>query len=106
MIYCLPFIFNITKFLLISRDRERDRERKRRRSKSRERDRERKRERRERRERERGDRLEYIKTDDGAEIKIKEEPLDGNTIFCNYLYLNNRIYTRNLLSFKYLFKTV
>lgn len=65
---------------------DRDRERKRRRSKSRDRDRdrERKRERRERRERERGERgerLEYIKTDEGGEIRVKEEPVDGKTIF-------------------------
>lgn len=59
------------------RERDRDRDRKRRRSKSREKDRERKRERRERRERERGERLEYIKTDDGGEVRIKEEPIDG-----------------------------
>lgn len=62
--------------------RDRDRERKRRRSKSRDKDRDReqrKRERRERRERERGgDRLEYIKSDEGGEIRIKEEPMDGN----------------------------
>lgn len=63
---------------LLFRDREKDR--KRRRSKSREKDREaRKRERRERRERERGERVDYIKTDDGGEIRIKEEPVDGNT---------------------------
>lgn len=68
------------------RDRDRDRERKRRRSRSRDKDRERserKREKRERerdrreRDRDRGDRLEYIKTDDGGEIRIKEEPIDG-----------------------------
>lgn len=58
--------------------RDREKEKKRRRSRSRDRDRERKRERKERRERDRGDRLEYIKTDDGGEIRIKEEPLDGN----------------------------
>ncbi|CAH1982401.1 unnamed protein product [Acanthoscelides obtectus] len=59
------------------RDRDREKDRKRRRSKSRDKDREaRKRERRERRERERGERLEYIKTDDGGEIRIKEEPID------------------------------
>lgn len=59
------------------RDRDRDRDRKRRRSKSRDKDREqRKRERRERREREKGEKLEFIKTDDGTEIKIKEEPMD------------------------------
>lgn len=58
--------------------REREKDRKRRRSKSREKDREtRKRERRERREREREGRLEYIKTDDGGEVRIKEEPVDG-----------------------------
>lgn len=58
--------------------RDRDKDRKRRRSKSREKDREaRKRERRERRERERGERVDYIKTDDGGEIRIKEEPVDG-----------------------------
>jgi len=68
------------------RDRDRDRERKRRRSKSRERDRdrERKRERKERRERDRGDRLEYIKTDDGGEIRIKEEPLDDYPEYPQY----------------------
>ncbi|KAF7272530.1 small ribonucleoprotein particle U1 subunit 70K [Rhynchophorus ferrugineus] len=65
------------------RDRDRDRERKRRRSKSRDKDREqRKRERRERREREKGDRLEYIKTDEGGEVRIKEEPID------DYQYAN------------------
>ncbi|XP_030756009.1 U1 small nuclear ribonucleoprotein 70 kDa [Sitophilus oryzae] len=65
------------------RERDRDRDRKRRRSKSRDKDREqRKRERRERREREKGERLEYIKTDDGGEIRIKEEPID------DYQYTN------------------
>ncbi|KAK9696042.1 RNA recognition motif [Popillia japonica] len=76
------------------RDRDRERERKRRRSKSRDRDRERKRERRERRERERGDRLEYIKTDDGGEIKIKEEPLDDYPDYPQYqpqMYDENKV---------------
>lgn len=64
------------------RYRERDRDRKRRRSKSRDKDKEqRKRERRERREREKGEKLEYIKTDDGGEIRIKEEPVDGKFMF-------------------------
>ncbi|XP_074027848.1 small ribonucleoprotein particle U1 subunit 70K [Leptinotarsa decemlineata] len=63
------------------RERDRDKDRKRRRSKSRDKDREaRKRERRERRDRERGERgekLEYIKTDDGSEmVRVKEEPVD------------------------------
>ncbi|CAG9761529.1 unnamed protein product [Ceutorhynchus assimilis] len=62
------------------RDRERDRtdrDRKRRRSRSRDKDREtRKRERRERREREKEGKLDYIKTDDGGEIRVKEEPVD------------------------------
>ncbi|KAK9882466.1 hypothetical protein WA026_021500 [Henosepilachna vigintioctopunctata] len=58
------------------RERDRDRDRKRRRSKSKEKDRERKREKRDKRERDREGRLEYIKTDDGGEIKVKEEPLD------------------------------
>ncbi|KAJ3662967.1 hypothetical protein Zmor_007281 [Zophobas morio] len=66
------------------RDRERERERKRRRSKSRDKDRERKRERRERRERERGERLEYIKTDDGGEVRIKEEPIDDYPEYPQY----------------------
>lgn len=58
--------------------RDRDRDRKRRRSKSRDKDKEqRKRERRERRDREKGEKLEYIKTDDGGEVRIKEEPADG-----------------------------
>lgn len=58
--------------------RERDRDRKRRRSRSRDKDREqRKKERRERREREKGEKVDYIKTDDGGEIRIKEEPVDG-----------------------------
>lgn len=56
------------------KDRDKEKERKRKRSKSRERDR--KRERRERKERERSDRLEYIKSDEGGEIRIKEEPID------------------------------
>lgn len=72
------------------RDRgDRDRERKRRRSKSRDKDRERKRERRERRERERGERLEYIKTDDGGEVRIKEEPIDGK-LLSKYHIFNNK----------------
>ncbi|ENN79771.1 U1 small nuclear ribonucleoprotein 70 kDa [Dendroctonus ponderosae] len=59
------------------RERDRDRDRKRRRSKSRDKDKEqRKRERRERRDREKGEKLEYIKTDDGGEVRIKEEPAD------------------------------
>lgn len=84
-------MYSIFSFFLSSeRDRDRggDRERKRRRSRSRDKDRdrgERKRDRRdrdrERRERgdrgERPDRLEYIKTDEGGEVRIKEEPVDG-----------------------------
>lgn len=66
------------------RERDRDRDRKRRRSKSRERDRERKREKKEKRERDRGERLEYIKTDDGGEIRIKEEPLDDYPDYSKY----------------------
>ena len=68
------------------RDRDRDRERKRRRSKSRDRDRdrERKREKKEKRERDRGERLEYIKTDEGGEIRIKEEPLDDYPDYSKY----------------------
>ncbi|XP_018576772.1 U1 small nuclear ribonucleoprotein 70 kDa [Anoplophora glabripennis] len=67
------------------RERDKDKERKRRRSKSRDRDREaRKRERRERRERERGERIEYIKTDDGGEIRIKEEPIDDYPEYPQY----------------------
>lgn len=74
-------------FLIITR-RDRDRDRKRRRSKSRDKDRDReqrKRERRERRERERGgERLEYIKTDEGGEIRIKEEPIDGKFFLSSF----------------------
>nr|CAH7729678.1 unnamed protein product [Callosobruchus chinensis] len=67
------------------RDRDRDKDRKRRRSKSRDKDREaRKRERRERRERERGEKLEFIKTDDGGEIRIKEEPIDDYPDYSQY----------------------
>lgn len=66
---------------LFCRDRDKEKKRRRSRSRDRDRDRERKREKRERRERERGERLEYIKTDDGGEIRIKEEPLDGNNPF-------------------------
>lgn len=72
----MVFHLKFQQYLCVYRDREK--EKKRRRSRSRDRDRERKRERKERRERERGDRLEYIKTDDGGEIRIKEEPLDGS----------------------------
>ncbi|XP_044747387.1 U1 small nuclear ribonucleoprotein 70 kDa [Coccinella septempunctata] len=66
------------------RERDRDRERKRRRSKSRDKDRDRKRDRREKRERDRGERLEYIKTDDGGEIKVKEEPIDDYPEYPTY----------------------
>ncbi|XP_018335363.1 U1 small nuclear ribonucleoprotein 70 kDa [Agrilus planipennis] len=69
------------------RDRDRERDRKRRRSKSREKDRdkERKRERKDRERRERGgERLEYIKTDDGGEIRIKEEPIDDYPDYAQY----------------------
>nr|CAH7729676.1 unnamed protein product [Callosobruchus chinensis] len=66
-------------------DEDRDKDRKRRRSKSRDKDREaRKRERRERRERERGEKLEFIKTDDGGEIRIKEEPIDDYPDYSQY----------------------
>lgn len=79
------------------RERDRDRERKRRRSKSRDKDRDRKRDRREKRERDRGERLEYIKTDDGGEIKVKEEPIDGKFSFHNchqcQIYSRHRILT-------------
>lgn len=77
----IDFIFA---FIVVIRDRDKEKKRRRSRSRDRDRDRERKREKRERRERERGERLEYIKTDDGGEIRIKEEPLDGKL----FLYYN------------------
>lgn len=55
--------------------RDRDKERKRRRSKSRDRDRKR-----DRKDRDKKERLEYIKTDDGGEVRIKEEPMDGRNL--------------------------
>lgn len=72
-------------FFFYYSERDRDRDRKRRRSRSRDKDRKRDKRDRDRDRKDRGDRVDYIKTDeDGELIRIKEEPVDGKNLFKNY----------------------